>query len=134
MHLAYLLSGRFDGSVTAANITVASVDFEANLDLTTVDVASTTAADTSLGTIETLIQTAVDGAAALGASASRLADQNEFVTKVMDSMKVGISALVDTDMEEASAKLQALQTQQQLGVQALSIANQAPQTILSLFR
>lgn len=122
------------GSVTAANITVASVDFEANLDLTTVDVASTTAADTSLGTIETLIQTAVDGAAALGASASRLADQNEFVTKVMDSMKVGISALVDTDMEEASAKLQALQTQQQLGVQALSIANQAPQTILSLFR
>lgn len=122
------------GSVTAANITVASVDFEANLDLTTVDVSSATAADTSLANIETLIQTAVDGAAELGASGSRIADQNEFVTKVMDAMKIGISALVDTDMEEASAKLQALQTQQQLGVQALSIANQAPQSILSLFR
>ena len=122
------------GSVTAANITVASVDFEANLDLTTVDVTSSTAADGSITAMETLIQTAVDGAAALGASASRIEDQNEFVTKVMDAMKVGISSLVDTDMEEASAKLQALQTQQQLGVQALSIANQAPQTILSLFR
>lgn len=122
------------GSVTAANITVASVDFEANLDLTTIDVTSSTAADGSIAAMETLIQTAVDGASALGASASRIADQNEFVTKVMDAMKVGISSLVDTDMEEASAKLQALQTQQQLGVQALSIANQAPQTILSLFR
>lgn len=122
------------GSVTAANITVASVDFEANLDLTTIDVSSSTAADASITAMETLIQTAVDGAAALGASAGRIEDQNDFVTKVMDAMKVGISALVDTDMEEASAKLQALQTQQQLGVQALSIANQAPQTILSLFR
>ncbi|MAY46204.1 Flagellin [Marinibacterium anthonyi] len=122
------------GSVTAANITVASVDFEANLDLTTIDVSSSTAADGSITAMETLIQTAVDGAAALGASAGRIEDQNEFVTKVMDAMKVGISALVDTDMEEASAKLQALQTQQQLGVQALSIANQAPQTILTLFR
>ncbi|MBB97790.1 MAG: flagellin [Rhodobacteraceae bacterium] len=122
------------GAVTAANITVASVDFEANLDLTTVDVTSSTAADGSITAMETLIQTAVDGAASLGASAARIEDQNEFVTKVMDAMKVGISSLVDTNMEEASAKLQALQTQQQLGVQALSIANQAPQTILSLFR
>jgi flagellin len=52
----------------------------------------------------------------------------------MDAMKSGIGTLVDADMEEQSAKLQALQTQQQLGVQALSIANQSPQTILSLFR
>ncbi|MFN7051430.1 MAG: flagellin, partial [Gemmobacter sp.] len=46
----------------------------------------------------------------------------------------GIGSMVDADMEEASARLQALQTQQQLGIQALSIANQAPQSILSLFR
>lgn len=122
------------GAVTPANITVDSVDFEANLDLTTIDVSSATAADGSLSAIETLIQTATDGAAQLGAAESRIASQNEFVGKVMDAMKVGISAMVDTDMEEASAKLQALQTQQQLGVQALSIANQSPQTILSLFR
>ena len=52
----------------------------------------------------------------------------------MDAMKSGIGSLVDADMEEASARLQALQVQQQLGVQSLSIANQSPQTILSLFR
>ncbi|MEM9550350.1 MAG: flagellin [Pseudomonadota bacterium] len=122
------------GAVTAQNITVASVDFEANLDLTTVDVSSAAAADASLDDIETLIQTAVDGAAALGASASRIDDQKTFVGKVNDAMKSGMGAIVDADMEEASAKLSALQTQQQLGVQALSIANQAPQSILSLFR
>jgi len=122
------------GTVTAANITVDSVDFEANLDLTTIDVSTSAAADTSIAAIETLIQTAVDGAAELGASAKRISDQNGFVSKVKDAMTQGIGALVDTDMEEASARLQALQSQQQLGVQSLSIANQAPQTILSLFR
>lgn len=122
------------GTVTAANITVASVDFEANLDLTTIDVSSSANADTSIAAMETLIQTAVDGAAELGASARRIQDQNDFVGKVKDAMTSGISTLVDTDMEEASARLQALQSQQQLGVQSLSIANQAPQTILSLFR
>ncbi|MEQ8900939.1 MAG: flagellin [Roseovarius sp.] len=123
-----------DGSVTATNITVASVDFEAGLDLSDIDVSTSAAADTSLAAIETHIQTAVDGAAALGASARRIGDQNEFVSKVTDAMKSGIGALVDADMEEASARLQALQVQQQLATQSLSIANQAPQAILSLFR
>lgn len=123
-----------DGSVTATNITVASVDFEANLDLSDIDVSTSAAADTSLAAIETHIQTAVDGAAALGASARRIGDQNEFVSKVTDAMKSGIGALVDADVEEASARLQALQVQQQLATQSLSIANQAPQAILSLFR
>ncbi len=122
------------GSVTAANISVASVDFETNLDLTTIDVSSSANADTSIAAMETLIQTAVDGAAELGASSKRISDQNSFVNKVKDAMTQGIGSLVDTDMEEASARLQALQSQQQLGVQSLSIANQAPQTILSLFR
>ena len=123
-----------DGTVTATNITVASVDFEAGLDLSDIDVSTSAAADTSLAAIETHIQTAVDGAAALGASARRIGDQNEFVSKVTDAMKSGIGALVDADMEEASARLQALQVQQQLATQSLSIANQAPQAILSLFR
>jgi len=122
------------GTVTAANITVDSVDFEVNLDLTAVDVSSSANADASIAEIESLIQTAVDAAASLGASAKRIQDQNNFVTKVKDAMTQGISSLVDTDMEEASARLQVLQSQQQLGVQSLSIANQAPQTILSLFR
>ncbi|MHA1128796.1 MAG: flagellin N-terminal helical domain-containing protein [Alphaproteobacteria bacterium] len=122
------------GTVTASNITVASVDFEAGLDLTTIDVSSAANADTSLAAIETLIQTAVDGTAALGASQKRVEDQGNFVSKLTDAMKSGIGALVDADMEEASARLQALQVQQQLGVQSLSIANQGAQSILSLFR
>lgn len=127
------------GAVTASNITVASVDFELSLVGTTavlddIDVSTATAADTSLAAIEAHIQTAVDGAAALGASARRISDQNEFVGKVTDAIKSGIGALIDADMEEASARLQALQVQQQLATQSLSIANQAPQAILSLFR
>lgn len=122
------------GSVTASNITVASVDFETDVDLTTIDVSSAANADASLAEIETLIQVAVDGTAELGASQKRLSDQSNFVSKLSDAMKSGIGALVDADMEEASARLQALQVQQQLGVQSLSIANQGAQSILSLFR
>jgi flagellin len=56
------------------------------------------------------------------------------VGKLSDALKSGIGSLVDADMEEASARLQALQVQQQLGTQALSIANQQPQSLLALFR
>lgn len=123
-----------DNSVTSASITVSSVDFTAGLDLSDVDVADSAAALASISAMEAHIQTAVDGAAALGASAKRISDQSEFVSKVTDAMVSGIGSLVDADMEATSAKLQALQTQQQLGVQSLSIANQAPQAILQLFR
>ncbi|WP_297339442.1 flagellin [Pseudophaeobacter sp.] len=122
------------GAVTASNITVDSVDFEATLTLSAVDMTDATTAEQSIDDIEALIQAAVDGAAALGASAARIERQNEFVTKVTDAMKSGIGSLVDTNMEEASARLKALQTQQQLGVQALSIANSAPETLQQLFR
>ncbi|ANP37303.1 flagellin [Phaeobacter gallaeciensis] len=122
------------GTVTASNITVKSVNFTDSLVLTDVKVGTSAEADASISVIENLIQTAVDGAAALGASAARIEKQAEFVSKVTDAMKSGIGALVDTDMEAASARLKALQTQQQLGVQALSIANSAPQTLQQLFR
>jgi flagellin len=122
------------GTVTASNITVKSVNFTDSLVLTDVKVGTSAEADASISVIENLIQTAVDGAAALGASAARIEKQSEFVSKVTDAMKSGIGALVDTDMEAASARLKALQTQQQLGVQALSIANSAPQTLQQLFR
>ncbi len=120
---------------TIQTIDVATVDFEANLDVASrTSIADVTTAATALGEIEGYLQTAINGAASLGASSKRIDDQNEFVGKLTDAMKSGIGALVDADMEEASARLQALQTQQQLGIQALSIANQAPQSILSLFR
>ena len=102
--------------------------------LATIDVSTSGNATTALGNIETLIGTAVDAAAAFGSVEGRIAIQSEFITNLSDSMKAGIGSLVDADMEEASARLQALQTQQQLGIQALSIANQQPQNILALFR
>ena len=124
------------GAPTPGEIVVTSVNFEANLDLAgnLTAIANTGDAATALGEIEGFIQTAVTGAAALGASAKRIDSQSEFVSNLMDAMKSGIGALVDADMEEASARLQALQVQQQLATQSLSIANQGPQNILSLFR
>ena len=119
----------------ATNITVATADLQASIGGgTKTAVADKATAATALGEIEGFLSTAIDKAAAFGSSAKRISDQNEFVGKLTDAMKSGIGALVDADMEEASARLQALQTQQQLGVQALSIANQAPQSIMSLFR
>ena len=70
----------------------------------------------------------------LGSASRQISAQQTFVTKLSDSIETGIGNLVDADLAKESARLTALQTQQQLGLQALSIANQAPQSILSLFR
>tara|TARA_R110000764_G_scaffold26748_9_gene63664 strand:+ start:37280 stop:38524 length:1245 start_codon:yes stop_codon:yes gene_type:complete len=102
--------------------------------LATVDVTTDAGATSALTAIEGLLQTSIDAAAALGSSQKRIESQGEFVNTLVDAMTSGIGGLVDADMEAASAKLQALQVQSQLGVQALSIANQAPQSLLSLFR
>jgi flagellin len=72
--------------------------------------------------------------ARLGAAAKRIDNHNIFVSKLQDSVKGGIGNLVDADLAVEAARLQAAQVKQQLGSQALSIANQAPQAILSLFR
>lgn len=76
----------------------------------------------------------VKAAANLGAISARVTMQSEFVSKLGDSIDKGIGRLVDADMNEESTRLKALQTQQQLGVQALTIANSSSQTILQLFR
>ena len=99
-----------------------------------VDVSTSSGAAKALVSIESLIQTAIDSAAAFGSAQGRIETQTDFISALTDSLKSGIGTLVDADMEEASARLQALQVQQQLGIQSLSIANQAPQSILSLFR
>jgi flagellin len=123
------------GAVSASNITVSALDFTTTLTLSAISTFTNgTAAEALIDNVEASIQTAINGAAALGAASKRISGQADFVGKVMDAMKSGIGSLVDADMEATSARLQALQTQQQLGVQALSIANQAPQTILQLFR
>lgn len=70
----------------------------------------------------------------LGAGSRKIDAQSTFTGKLSDAIEAGIGNLVDADLAKESAKLQALQVKQQLGVQALSIANQAPQSITSLFR
>ncbi len=109
--------------------------------ITTLDISTITDTDDDLADLEQMISWVDTGissmttaASNLGAVKQRTNMQREFVSSLMDAISRGIGALVDADMNEESTKLQALQVQQQLGVQALSIANQNSQSILSLFR
>jgi flagellin len=102
--------------------------------LAAIDVSTDAGAATALGSIEALLQTAIDASAAFGSAQTRIEIQSEFIGKLTDALTTGIGAMVDADLEETSARLQALQVQQQLATQALSIANQQPQSILALFR
>lgn len=92
------------------------------------------AASTTIATIETSLQNVNEALARLGTGSKKLELHNIFVSKLSDALEAGIGNLVDADLAKESAKLQSLQVKQQLGIQALSIANQAPQTLLSLFQ
>ncbi|SMH52057.1 flagellin [Mesorhizobium australicum] len=87
-----------------------------------------------LADVETALSSMATGASNLGAAKTRVDMQTEFVSALKDSIERGVGQLVDADMNAESARLSALQTQQQLGIQALSIANSNSQNILSLFR
>ncbi|AGT09245.1 flagellin [Paracoccus aminophilus] len=102
--------------------------------LANINVSTAAGATTALNDIEAMLQASISAAADFGSAGKRLETQSNFLSKLTDSLTSGIGAMVDADMEATSARLQALQTQQQLGIQSLSIANQAPQAILSLFR
>ena len=84
--------------------------------------------------VDTAIGSMTDAGTVLGAAKSRIDVQKDFVSKLMDAIDTGIGQLVDDDMNAESTRLQALQVRQQLGVQALSIANQSAQMILRLFQ
>ena len=128
----------YEGS--AANISLADDAQEGGkasgglFGLDKLDVTTDKGATAALDNIETLIQNSIDAAASFGSAQGRIETQSNFVSNMTDALKSGIGSMVDADMEEASARLQALQVQQQLATQSLSIANQAPQSILSLFR
>jgi flagellin len=96
--------------------------------------ASATSAGNLLATIDASISNVSAALAKMGTAAKAIEAHATFITKLQDSIQAGIGNIVDADMAKESALLQALQTKQQLGVQALSIANQAPQTALSLFK
>ncbi len=105
----------------------------ATLDITAANVDETDIGD-MISIVDDALSNMTTAASNLGAVKSRIDMQQDFVSALMDAVDRGVGQLVDADMNEESTRLQALQVQQQLGIQALSIANQNPQTILSLFR
>ncbi|MEX0404183.1 flagellin [Aquibium sp. LZ166] len=132
-----ILDGRYDAATgliladqSAGGFTVASLDISAltnsSADLTTLE-NYISGVDNAIGLMTT-------AASDLGAAKKRVDLQMEFTSNLMDTIDRGVGTLVDADMNKESTRLQALQVQQQLGIQALSIANGNSQTILSLFR
>ena len=102
-----------------------------------ITLTSTTTGDQVEGmmmAVDSMLKDMTDAAATLGATNKRLELQNSFVKSLTDTIDKGVGRLVDADMNEESTRLKALQTQQQLGIQALSIANTSADNILSLFR
>lgn len=98
------------------------------------ELSSATHAGSLLTTLDTSISNVSSALANLGTASKSLENHADFVGKLQDSITAGIGNLVDADLAKESAQLQALQTKQQLGIQALSIANGNAQNILSLFR
>jgi flagellin len=95
---------------------------------------SASTASAFIGTLDTDLTAVNTALTKLGTGSNALASHLKFVSALQNSLQTGISNLVDADMASESATLQALQTKQQLGIQALSIANQSTSTLLSLFR
>ncbi len=120
------------------NITVAGANIQLGGGIVTVavasDVSSSANATTALGLVNASITNLGTTMATWGAGSKRLEAHRTFVTKLQDALNSGIGAMVDADLSKESAKLQSLQVKQQLGIQALSIANGSAQTALSLFR
>jgi flagellin len=118
-------------TVTARNLSLGGsiVTLAAAASISTAALAST-----ALSTIESSLNNLNLALSQLGTDAKKISLHKTFVTKLTDELNNGIGNLVDADLAKESANLQALQTKQQLGVQALSIANQAPQILMALFR
>lgn len=127
-------SGIIDSEDTTAN---GGVTYSvSNLDISTLTNSDNDLQDLEqmISWVDSSITQMTSSAANLGAVKQRVGLQRDFVNALMDAITRGIGTLVDADMNEESTKLQALQVQQQLGVQSLSIANQNSQSILSLFK
>jgi flagellin len=100
----------------------------------TASISTQANASSLIATIQSSLTNVNSALAKLSSGAAKFSIQGTFAQKLSDTLTAGIGNLVDANMAQESAKLQSLQVRQQLGIQALSIANQAPQTILSLFR
>lgn len=113
---------------------IAGADDALNISALTDSASDLAALETYVAAVDNALAEITTSASSLGAIKSRVGLQQDFVKSLTDSLDRGIGQLVDADMNAESTRLQALQTQQQLGIQALSIANGNSQSILSLFR
>jgi len=139
-----LISGASDAKdlvsisgVDGSSITIAKVDMsKASSAMASIATAPTSAsaANSMLSKIDAAINDVSSSLSKLGTGSKQLENQASFVAKLSDSMEAGVGNLVDADLAKESSRLQALQTKQQLGIQALAIANQSTSTVLSLFR
>ena len=119
-------------------ITTAAQNLSLSHSIITVKTTSTVSTQAKASALIAVIQTSLSNVnsalAKLSSGAAKFSIQASFTQKLSDTLTAGIGNLVDANMAQESARLQSLQVKQQLGVQALAIANQAPQTILSLFK
>jgi len=121
-------------SVVISNLKATEIDEDTTVTNFSITKASAEVLSANMQQIDDMLAKVTTAASDLGAIKTRISSQQEFVGKIMDAVDRGVGQLVDADMEEESTRLQALQVQQQLGIQALSIANSNTQNILSLFR
>jgi flagellin len=117
-------------ATSGAKFTVANLDIA---DLTD-SAADLTDLDDMIAAVDDAVSSMTEAATTLGSVKTRIDIQKDFVKSLMDAIDRGIGGLVDADMNEESTRLQALQVKQQLGIQALGIANSSSQNILRLFQ
>jgi len=125
-------TGKLDVSATGASLTIQSFADEANF-MTSASLPDSNFSDLQ-AKVDAGLQVAISAAQGFGTAQSQAASQKEFLSTLVDSLESGVGALIDADITAESSRLNALQTQQQLATQSLSIANQSGQLVLSLFR
>lgn len=126
---------RAGGTFATTSITFNSVDLQAiQSTLAAINVNTTGSLSAALSTAEGALADSIDASTSLGIAEKSIETQKAFLNKLTDTLDSGVGAMVDANMEEEAARSQSLKVQQQLATQSLSMANQAPQNILSLFR
>jgi len=122
--------------IAGTTLTLRVTDFAANVyaTLNGANLSNTANATAALAVVNTALTFVATSLGTLGADNRKLESQETFLGAISDALEEGLGSIVDADLAKESAKLQALQVKQQLGIQALSIANGSPQVLLSLFR
>jgi flagellin-like hook-associated protein FlgL len=127
-------SGATTANATYFLVNVSSTTAAAGTEIALTSSTSDDDVEGMISAVDAMLTALTDAAATLGATNKRIEMQDDFMADLMDVIDKGVGRLVDADMNEESTRLKALQTQQQLGIQSLSIANSNSENILSLFR